>query len=111
MEHLVNEDWVDVARNVGSPEKRKAMEEHLNSGCQECRATLTFWEQTQRSAALEASYEPPNHVLRAVNGLGALRLSRPESSPLVAFAKLIMDSSRTPATAGVRSGEIAPWLL
>jgi hypothetical protein len=111
MEHLVNEDWVDFARNVGSPEKRKAMEEHLNSGCQECRATLTFWEQTQRSAALEASYEPPNHVLRAVNGLGALRLSRPESSPLVAFAKLIMDSSRTPATAGVRSGEIAPWLL
>jgi hypothetical protein len=111
MEHFVSEDWVDFARKVGSQEKHKTMEEHLNSGCEACRATLNFWEETQRNAAREVLYEPPNHLLRAVNGLGALRLSGSTRSRFATFAELIMDSSRAATTAGVRSGEIAPWLL
>jgi hypothetical protein len=111
MEHFVSADWVDFARRVGSREKRKAMEEHLNSGCEDCRATLSFWEQTQRNAAREAFYEPPDHLLRAVNGWGALRLSRPTRSRFVALADLSMDSSRAATTAGLRSGGIAPRLL
>jgi hypothetical protein len=111
MEHFVSEDWVDFARRVGNQEKRKVMEEHLNSGCQECRATLSFWEETQQSAAREALYAPPDHLLRAVKGWGALRLSSPTRSRFATLADLIMDSSRAAATAGVRSGEMAPWLL
>lgn len=111
MEHFVSEDWVDFARKVASQEKRKVMEEHLNSGCETCRTALNFWEETQRSAIREPLYEPPNHLLCTVKGLGALHLSRPTRSRFVSLAQLVMDSSRAAAQAGVRSSEIAPWLL
>lgn len=111
MGHFANEDWVDFVREVGNDEKRQKMDEHLNSGCETCRATLHFWEETNRNAAREASYQPPDKLLRTVKGMGALYLSRPTRSSFAALAELIMDSSRPAAVAGVRSNGIAPWLL
>ena len=110
MDHFASEDWVDFSRNLGSSEKRQAMEEHLKSDCQDCRAALLFWTETAKTAAREALYEPPQGTLRCVKAMGAMYLSRPER-PRFALAELVMDSSQAAAMAGVRSTGTAPSLL
>ena len=112
MEHFAAEDWSDFARKIGSREKHAAMEEHLNSGCESCRAAKGFWIETTRMASREASYEPPTNVVRSVKAMqGLLHLARPRHSSIVALADLIMDSSRHGPAMGVRSSGTGPLLL
>jgi len=111
MEHFAAEEWVDFAREVGANEKQQAMEKHLNSGCEACRAALNFWTDTTRNASQEASYEPPSYILRNVKAMSALYLSLPGGSSSVGLARLIMDSSWHEAAAGVRSAGALPSQL
>ena len=113
MEHFASEDWADFVRKTGSKETQQAMEEHLKSGCEACRAALHFWDETARRASREASYEPPTNVVRTAKAMrGLLHMARPTQSRFIALADLIMDSSVQASGVGVRSaGGTGPWLL
>lgn len=112
MEHFATEDWADFVRKVVSGEKQRAMEAHMNSGCKTCRAAMDFWNETTRMASREASYEPPNNVVRSVKAMqGLLHLAGPTHSRTVALADLIMDSSLPAAAVGVRSSGTGPRQL
>jgi hypothetical protein len=112
MEHFASEDWADFVRKAGSKETQQAMEEHLKSGCETCRAALHFWSKAIRMASREGSYAPPTNVVRTAKAMrGLLNLARPTHSRMVALADLILDSSLPTAAAGVRSSGTGPWLL
>jgi len=109
--HFETEEWIDFARKLGSAEKRQSMQQHLGSGCATCKATLQFWEGITQSASREASYQPPDYLVRRAKGMGAIRQIRAFRSPFAILAELVMDSSRLPAAAGLRSTGQAPLLL
>lgn len=57
MRHYEVGQWSDFVRNLVSAKERVAMEEHLESGCAECRAMLDFLEKVSKTAAPEGSYD------------------------------------------------------
>ena len=109
--HFEPEDWIDYTRKLETAEKRQTMEHHLSSGCNICSASLLFWSGIAQAASREASYQPPNDVVRIAKAMGAMQQIKPSRSPFTVFAELVMDSSRLPAAAGFRSSGLAPWLL
>lgn len=80
------------------------MQDHLNSGCEQCKADLKAWTRVTNFAAREDAYEPPAAAMKMAKA--ALKLhGQPRPSPI---AKLLFDSLSTPVIAGVRSSSSQP---
>ena len=105
MKHFQVEQWVDFVRGLAGPTDKKNMEQHLSLGCPKCSAILRRLRRFAAAAAADAAYRIPDGAVRsACDILGQQRLDRVLSLPRL-VAKLLFDSSREPALAGVRSQE------
>jgi hypothetical protein len=105
--HYQPGEWVDFVRALLDTKTREDMQSHLDSGCGECRELAGFFAEVARRAAADAEYNVPDSTIRNLRGLYALQ--RPEEVRLLArnVARLVFDSFRQPALAGVRSQQHA----
>jgi hypothetical protein len=110
-QHLTEEDWVDYARGQSRPEDRGHLQQHLDSGCTRCVKTVRLWKEVQGVADQEASYRPPEEVLRQLKGDFALRKAEPLLARAVRRVALVFDSFRQPLVSGVRAAGISPRQL
>lgn len=107
MRHYSQEEWADLARGVVSPEKKMAMQSHLDAGCGSCTSILNLWRRVRGIAQREAAFAPPDRAVRMVKGMFALHRPRKRRSKGAVSATLLFDSFSQPKLAGVRSGETA----
>lgn len=75
------------------------MRAHLESGCTDCSTELSSWTRFRHIASRESRNQPPEKTVRIVKAFGAHR----ESAAKATLPKILFDSMRTPAFAGVRS--------
>lgn len=106
--HFSDEDWADFARQQGSVDETNRLARHLDTGCRRCAPTLQFWSGVVALAGKEASYRPPDGVVRQARAEFAFR--RPEGllDRVTKKASLVFDSFRQPLAAGVRASGPSP---
>ena len=105
MRHFALEDWVDLARELLPALQKTAMLRHA-ADCSRCVRTLRVWRRVTAVGRSEASFVPPEEAVRAVKSayLHYLRRLHPLSAaPESLLARLVFDSFRAPAAAGVRT--------
>jgi hypothetical protein len=103
MSHFKLEEWADFVRDVATQEKKREMQIHLDNGCKGCAKLYATWTRVQEAGRREASYQPPDSIVRSVKGAGVIHglgRARLEKAPI---AELLFDSLRSPIAAGVRS--------
>ena len=98
MKHFNEESWSDFARNVVSEKARMEMQQHIDSGCEKCAATLQVWQNVFAIAEAEHAFNPPDGVVRIAKSQLAPRAFNPSSG-----VRLLFDSNLQPVTAGIRS--------
>lgn len=103
MTHYSPEQWIDFVNEAGQAPAHQEMQEHLDSGCAQCKERVAIWRKVQRSAALEAKFQPPVDIVRVAKA--AFANAGFEAKPGLAgiVAQVIYDSFRAPAMAGARS--------
>lgn len=101
MKHFSEAQWVDFVRNLTLPKAKMAMQQHIDSGCNQCADTLRTWQGVLSIAAGESVLAPPAHAVHIVKSQFAA--IRPTASSGV---RLVFDSLLQPLTAGTR-GSIA----
>jgi len=107
MGHFTLEEWANFARDVIAAEEKEDMQTHLDNGCKECANAFRTWKRVREAARREASYLPPEGIVRTVKAMGAipaLGRARPASLP---FAELLFDSLSSPLAVGIRSSSVA----
>lgn len=103
MKHFSTEEWIDFVNRTITTARQEKMQNHLSTGCKRCKETVSLWQRVGKSAATEASYQPPADALRLARAAFATsRLARKpaESQGLV---EVLFDSFLQPALAGARS--------
>jgi hypothetical protein len=103
MKHFSTEEWVDFLNQVIASNQRAAMQKHLATGCRRCKETVSLWQKVGKSAAVEASYQPPAHTVRlakAAFAAASMTQAQDESRGLI---EVLFDSFLQPAAAGARS--------
>jgi hypothetical protein len=103
MSHFKLEEWADFVRDVAKEDQKKAMQSHLDNGCNGCAKLFATWKRVQEAGRRESSYQPPESIVRSVKGAGVIHglpTAHPEKAPI---AELLFDSMRSPMAAGVRS--------
>jgi hypothetical protein len=107
MEHISEHRLADFVRGVGGLEINMDIRTHLGQGCPKCSTALDAWSRIRRFATEEASYAPPEDLVRLVKlGFAGKRAQRPLKWSL---ANVVFDSFRQPLLAGVRSGALNVW--
>ena len=103
MTHYSPEQWIDFVNGASQASAQQEMQAHLDSGCERCNERVAIWRKVQRSAALEAKFQPPIDTVRVAKA--AFANAGFEAKPGLAgiIAQVIYDSFRTPAVAGARS--------
>jgi len=103
MKHYSTEEWVDFVNHTVTAGQQRVMQNHLATGCKPCKETVSLWQKVSKTAAAEATYQPPAVTVRlakAVYLTTRLNTPRKESRSLV---EVLFDSFLQPATAGARS--------
>jgi hypothetical protein len=103
MNHFNLGEWADFARDVATKEQKQLMQSHLESGCGKCAKLFGTWKRVHEAGWREASYQPPENIVRTVKGMGAIHGPRKAQAMKFPIAELLFDSMRTPMNAGVRS--------
>ncbi len=111
MKHFTFQDWVDFARSSVSAEQRKAMQGHLDDGCEKCAKELQMWKGFAEFAGREAAYEPPEGIVRIVKAALPSEQQQESGARIREIAHMVFDSLRQPQLAGVRSTQAAPRQL
>jgi hypothetical protein len=98
MKHYTLEEWVDFARGILAPERRGAMQRHLDVPCRPCLQTVGLWQTLLAHASGEVEGPSPEAVqqVKALFGLVASSRGRPGA---LALAERIFDSALQPAPA------------
>ena len=108
--HFDDKVWADFVRKTDHQATRITVEKHLAEGCEQCSAALAYWQMLASSASKEASYAPPQDLVRMMKQEFAIQ--RPETEEKTTLlASLVFDSLSQAATAGVRSAAAAPRQL
>ena len=110
-EHFSSPQWVDRVRGLLPEDVRKEMDQHLSTGCDECRAAYAAWAGFAAFAEDEAGFEPPRDAVRVAKTYLAQRTlldgragtARRRAWAPSLLATLVFDSMQA-AGAGVRSG-------
>jgi hypothetical protein len=102
VKHFSFENWVDLARESAPADERDAMLRHVAS-CGKCGRTLHMWQRVVAIARSEASYQPPEEAVRAVESAYLRQVQQLSSAGRSLFARLVFDSFRAPAAVGVRT--------
>ena len=103
MKHFTSAEWIDFVNQVVPDDKRKGMQEHLESGCRRCGQIMDLWQKVQKTATVAASCQPPDDIVRVAKAqfaIHGLRGKRKETNSLI---EMLFDSFSQPALAGVRS--------
>lgn len=108
MRHFGTEEWADFERQAVSVQRRKAMQQHLDSGCKPCKDSWVMWQGVIEIAEKEKSCEPPAYLVRAAKSSYELVRPLKNTTWTTQIAELMFDSFRQPLVAGVRSGSAAP---
>lgn len=103
MNHFSTEEWIDFVNQAASSDQRKAMKEHLESGCRRCTETVALWQKVRNMAAAEASYQPPAESLRIAKAAFATAGWAVKPKKLGGLIEVLFDSFLHPAPAGARS--------
>src|SRR5258707_5051086 len=106
MTHYSPEQWIDFVNGAGRAPVQQEMQAHLASGCERCKERVATWRKVQRSAALEAKFQPPVDTVRLAKA--AFASAGFEAKPGLAgiVAQVVYDSFKTPAVAGARSAGV-----
>jgi hypothetical protein len=102
LRHFALEDWVDLARESLSEEQKTAMLRHA-ADCSRCLRTLRVWRRVAAIGRSEASFVPSEEAVRAVKSAYLRHLHQLSPAPESLLARLVFDSFRAPAAAGVRT--------
>jgi hypothetical protein len=103
MKHFATQEWVDFVNHVASNDQQAAMQKHLATGCKRCTETVSLWQKVSKTAAVEASYQPPPDTVRLAKAAfvtSGLAQTKKESKGLI---EVLFDSFQQPALAGARS--------
>jgi hypothetical protein len=103
MKHFRTQEWIDFVNHVVKGNQQEAMQIHLATGCKRCTETFSLWQKVSKTAAAEASYQPPAVSVRLAKAAfataGMAQLQR-ESRGVI---EVLFDSFLEPAMAGARS--------
>jgi hypothetical protein len=111
-EHFSSPQWVDLVRGLLSEDTKTEMDQHLRTGCEECREALAAWSGFATFAEAERAFQPPRDVVRVVKTYLASQQVREgrtmtRQRPLWAgpsmLATLVFDSLQA-SPAGIRAG-------
>jgi anti-sigma factor RsiW len=100
--HCGTEEWVDFVNGALSPERRREMQKHLDSGCRKCSKMVELWQLVRHAAKRESEHEVPESAVRHVRNAFAITQSLKGARPFQ-IPRLVFDSLWRPAAAGVRS--------
>jgi hypothetical protein len=103
MKHFSIEEWVDFVNQVIASNQRDAMQKHLATGCKRCTETVSLWQKVSKSAATEASYQPPADTVRLAKAAFATAGMAQTHEGSRGLIEVLFDSFLQPAVAGVRS--------
>jgi hypothetical protein len=103
MKHFSTEEWVDFVNQVISGNQRKTMQKHLATGCKRCTETVSLWQKVSKSAAAEASYQPPADTVRLAKATFATAGMAQAQEGSRGLIEVLFDSFLQPAVAGSRS--------
>jgi hypothetical protein len=104
MKHFTSAEWIDFANQVIPPSHKRAMEEHLQGGCERCAQELSRWQRVRQLVAAEANYQPPQEVVRMAKAAFAGSTWARGRKPASGVMEILFDSFLQPALQGVRSG-------
>jgi hypothetical protein len=104
MRHYASEQWVDFARNIIEEKQRMQMQEHVATGCKKCLKLMTVWIRFQQAAQSESKYQVSDGAVRTVRAAFTGRPAKASKN----VARLLLDNSRRPLLAGVRSAGTQP---
>jgi hypothetical protein len=103
MKHFSTNEWVDFVNQVLAAGQRETMQNHLSTGCKQCKETVSLWQKVSKTAAAEATYQPSADAVRlakAAFAASGLAQSKKASQGLI---EVLFDSFAQPAVAGARS--------
>ena len=103
MKHFETQEWIDFVNHLVKGNQQEAMQKHLATGCKRCTETLSLWQKVSKTAAAEASYQPPAGTVRLAKAAFATAgMAQPlkESRGVI---EVLFDSFLEPAMAGARS--------
>jgi len=103
MKHFSTEAWVNFVNQVLATDQQVAMQEHLSTGCKQCKKTVSLWQKVSKTAAAEANYQPSAqavHLAKAAFATSGLAQTTKASQSLI---EVLFDSFAQPALAGARS--------
>jgi hypothetical protein len=125
-DHFSSPQWVDLVRGLLSEDTKAQMDQHLRTGCEECRTAFAAWSELATFAEEEPGFEPPRDAVRVAKTCftqqhvddGRTVARRHSWRPLVVargkpsmLASLVFDSMQA-MPAGVRtSGNYSRHLL
>ncbi len=110
MDHFFAGDWSDFARGL-STSQTALMQSHLDQACVECRKTAEAWGLIRATLAEEASYLPPEDVVRAIKSTYVPPEPERWLPKVAQFARLVFDSFTQPQLAMVRAAMPSSRLL
>jgi hypothetical protein len=103
MKHFGTQEWIDFVNQVIKGNQQEVMQKHLATGCKRCTETFSLWQKVSKTAATEASYQPPAvtvHLAKAAFATAGMAQPQKESRGVI---EVLFDSFREPAVAGARS--------
>ncbi len=103
MRHFSTEEWVDFVNQLVTSSQQEAMQKHLAAGCKRCKETVSLWQKVSKTAAAEASYQPPPDTVRLAKAAFAASGSAQSKKASHGLIEVLFDSFLQPAVAGTRS--------
>ncbi len=103
MNHFVIEQWLDLVHGFAPDQERATMEQHLSSGCATCNGVVDRLLRLVVATSADAGYLVPDYAIRSARAFFALQQPQKLLTLPRLVAKLVFDSFREPALAGVRS--------
>jgi hypothetical protein len=107
MDHIRDEEWVDVVRGVLPAARAGAIAAHLER-CERCARVRKLWRAVAHVAGHEQLYSPPGDSVRVARAALAASGGPPQRAPF--WATLVFDSLRE-AGAGIRGAAVRPRQL
>jgi hypothetical protein len=109
MKHYGIIEWVDLARNVATGDEATLMQQHLASGCAECRQLFDFCSAVYQTGRQATPAAVPEWVVRRAKSVVPVRTApRGRRVSFLPF-ELVYDSFLAPAPAGLRSSWQVGW--
>jgi hypothetical protein len=103
MKHFSTRELVDFVNHVVTGNQQEAMQKHLATGCKRCTETVSLWQKVSKTAASEASYQPPAGTVRLAKAAFATAgMAQPQKESR-GVIEVLFDSFLQPAVAGARS--------